>query len=153
MPKPLRPKKSPKSNVVEDKKPKRRTGKPAGNRNNTVPKREEKVAKAHRDPRIGSKKPVVLIADKAKTTDKARFFSPAAELKAIEADQRLDGLMDKIDAGQALTAEEQRYVDGKLSRHQELCALMGIAAEDDQDIDEQDLLDKFENSSLDPFRK
>ncbi|MBN7821840.1 Der GTPase-activating protein YihI [Bowmanella yangjiangensis] len=144
--------KAKKQQPEQDRKPKRRTGKPAGTRNNVTPKKAEQLAKAPRDPRLGSKKAVPLVVEKSEAQPKAKYFSPAAELKSIEQDTRLDALMDRLDAGDKLSAEEQRYVDSKLARHQELCQLMGIDPEAEQD-DDDDLLDKFEKINLDQFKK
>ncbi|GGO66830.1 Der GTPase-activating protein YihI [Bowmanella pacifica] len=144
--------KAKKQQPEQDKKPKRHTGKPAGTRNNVASKKAEQVAKAPQDPRLGSKKAIPLVVEKAAAQPKAKFFSPAAELKSIEQDTRLDTLMDRLDSGQKLSAEEQRYVDSKLARHQELCKLMGIEPEAEQEED-SDLFDKFEKINLDQFKK
>ncbi len=137
----------------------KKKGKPAGNKQTEgqTKKNQQAVKRAPADPRVGSKKPVSLTATTASRTNKPakpKFFSPQQELDAIENDSRLDSLLDKLDAGKRISAEEQAYVDGRLKRHKQLCQLLGINPEEEQSAQQQepDLLAKFERSNLDEFK-
>lgn len=48
------------------------------------------------------------------------MLSPQAELDMLENDERLDALLERLEEGEALNAEEQSWVDAKLDRIDEL---------------------------------
>lgn len=139
--------------VVSPSKPKKKVGNPSGSRHSAKVDQEQSHKTQNRDPRVGSKKAVPLIVEDkpAKQKPKQTFFSPKHELEAIENDQQLATLLDKVDNQQTLTPEQQKYVDEKLARHKTLCELLGIVDEEEpeqgEDI-EDDPLAKFE--SIDP---
>lgn len=120
---------------------KKHKGKTPGSRHNVEQKKPEKsTAATNKDPRLGSKKPVQLIKSMpANNIAKRKYATPAEELAALEADDRLATLLDKLDEGNAITKEEQHYVDTKMARHKVLCELMGIHDDDD----EEDEIDEF----------
>ena len=64
-------------------------------------------------------------------------MSPQEELTLLENDQRLDALLDLIDDGKALSAEDQAYVDQTLDRIDVLMELLGIELGDDEDDEEE----------------
>lgn len=133
-------------------KPKKKTGKPSGSRHNVdTPKKKPIVARTAVDPRLGSKKPVSLIA-KAPEKSKPKYFSPAQELEAIENDLRLGKLLDKQDQNKKLSYEEQQYLDKTLARHRQLCELLGIEDDDDPESEEMDIMDKLDASHLERFK-
>ena len=73
-------------------------------------------------------------------------------MAAIENDERLNLLLDRLDDGQSVSADDEAWLDAKLARHQELLAELGI---DDEDEDEQqpspdDLLQRFIDDDFDP---
>ena len=75
------------------------------------------------------------------------------ELAAIENDERLNLLLDRLDDGQSVSAEDEAWLDTKLARHQELLAELGI--DDEEDEEEQaaspdDLLQRFIEDDFDP---
>lgn len=96
-----------------------------------------------KDPRVGSRKPVSLSPAVAPAKPKPQAKpaaqakpNPAAlekELLAIENDERLSRLLDRLDEGQPITSEEQDWVDAQLARHQVLMAELGLDDEDDDD--------------------
>ncbi|MGL5992258.1 MAG: Der GTPase-activating protein YihI [Aeromonas sobria] len=99
--------------------------------------------KQPKDPRIGSRKPVVLVLDekqKKPTTkpvkEKKLVMTPEQELASIENDDRLNDLLDRLDAGETLEAAEQAWVDQRVDRYQVLMDELGII---DNDEDEDDL--------------
>ncbi|MBN7825882.1 GTPase-activating protein [Bowmanella dokdonensis] len=146
--------KASKSSSADDKRHKRHSGKPAGSRNTEAKEALVTKSRSPKDPRIGSRKPVPLVAPEKTPAEPLRHFSPARELKAIEQDQRLEALMDKVDSGHKLTAEEKSYVDKQLARHLELCQMLGIETEtpEAQDDPEEDLYDRFHNIDVDKFK-
>jgi uncharacterized protein len=99
--------------------------------------------KQPKDPRIGSRKPVVLVIDEKKTKsaapkplkEKLLVMTPEQELASIENDDRLNDLLDRLDNGETLEAAEQSWVDQRVDRYQELMDELGII---DTDEDEDD---------------
>jgi len=100
-----------------------------------------------KDPRIGSKKPVSLVADgttvsapvkkvaKPAAAKKVRL-SPEEELAQLENSERLDTLLDRMESGDTLSAEEQAWLDETLDRIDELMEQLGINMDDEAE-DEQ----------------
>jgi ribosome assembly protein YihI (activator of Der GTPase) len=82
-----------------------------------------------------------------------KYATPAEELAALEADGRLSALLDKLDEGKTLTAEQQRYVDEKMARHRILCDLMGIRDDEDEDDDDLDDFDKLDSINIDDYTR
>jgi ribosome assembly protein YihI (activator of Der GTPase) len=133
-----RPPRKPKAVREQEKRIRKPKGKPAGSRHNDVSaKKENNHGKSAKDPRIGSKKPVQLIADSKtkKAEPKKRYATPQKELEAIEADQKLMDLLDRQDNDETLTYEERDYVNTKLDRHKVLCDLLGISEDSENDDD------------------
>ncbi|GGF64605.1 Der GTPase-activating protein YihI [Alteromonas lipolytica] len=133
---------------------KKHKGKAPGSRHNVEQKKADKTTvSVNKDPRHGSKKPVPLVKAAAATTniEKRKYATPAEELAAIEADDRLASLLDKLDAGKAISKEQQQYVETKMARHKILCELMGISDEEkEDDIDDFAALDALK---LDDYEK
>ncbi|NMH60611.1 Der GTPase-activating protein YihI [Alteromonas ponticola] len=131
---------------------KKSTGKPAGSRHNVESTgNNPNQKKTANDPRIGSKKPIPLIA-KPTQAEKRRYATPTQELAEIEADDRLAMLLDKAENGDKLTASEQQYVNEKMARHRVLCDLLGISDEESADEDETSPLDNIERLNIDDFK-
>ena len=63
-------------------------------------------------------------------------MTPEQELASIENDDRLNDLLDRLDAGETLEAAEQAWVDQRVDRYQVLMDELGII---DNDEDEDDL--------------
>ncbi|MCT4707494.1 Der GTPase-activating protein YihI [Enterobacteriaceae bacterium H16N7] len=99
-----------------------------------------------KDPRIGSKKPIALGVTEApaakpkqhKPKSEKPMLTPQAELDLLENDERLDALLERLEEGEALSAEEQTWVNAKLDRIDALMAELGIAYEDDEEEDKGD---------------
>ncbi|MEJ6120749.1 Der GTPase-activating protein YihI [Vibrio sp. 2-Bac 85] len=146
-------------------------GNKAGNRNAVESKQsaQKNQRQANNDKRIGSKKPIaltsndqpqeavkpkVLLQPKAKviksTVQQAPKLSPEKELSELENNERLNDLLEQMETDQALSKEDQTWVDKQMKRHQELMKKLGWI--DDQG--EEDLLQQFEDASsaLDEFR-
>ena len=113
-------------------------GNPSGSRHNVEVKKNRLAAtkKQINDPRHGSKKPIVL------TPEVKRYTTPAEELAAIESDDRLATLLDKIERDEPLKKAQQTYVDEKIARHKVLCDILGLS---DSEADERQQIDPLEN--------
>ncbi|GAA0860033.1 Der GTPase-activating protein YihI [Aliiglaciecola litoralis] len=140
-------------------KPKKHKGNVSGTRNSVVKADAQNSGqRQNNDPRIGSKKPIpLLVKEKSDSVEvkKAKFFSPAQELKAIEDDERLATLLDQLDEDKSISKEDQAYVDATLARHKILCGLLGIGEEDEEQQtapDEDDPFARFESIDINKFK-
>ncbi|WP_265433479.1 Der GTPase-activating protein YihI [Aeromonas salmonicida] len=128
----------------ERKRAAKRKGLKAGSRQQAEQSSKNNNGKQAKDPRIGSRKPVALIVDEkgAKpvapkpTKEKKLVMTPEQELAAIENDDRLNDLLDRLDAGETLEATEQAWVDQRVDRYQELMDELGIIDNDDDEEDD-----------------
>lgn len=68
--------------------------------------------------------------------EKKLVMTPEQELASIENDDRLNDLLDRLDAGETLEAAEQAWVDQRVDRYQELMDELGIIDNDDDEDDE-----------------
>ncbi|ARU95931.1 Der GTPase-activating protein YihI [Tatumella citrea] len=124
---------------------KKHKGLATGNRSNPEAKQGQggRGSKDAADPRLGSKKPVPLIADgavAAKPVVKRRETAPALsardELAALENSERLDSLLDRLENGEKLPAEDQAWLDSTLDRIEVLMEKLGIDLDDDSDAED-----------------
>ncbi len=97
------------------------------------------------DPRIGSKKPIPLGVTEStpavkqhKPKSEKPMLSPQAELDLLENDERLDALLERLEEGGSLNAEEQAWVDAKLDRIDALMQQLGLSYDDDEDEEEEE---------------
>jgi len=96
------------------------------------------------DPRIGSKKPIQLgvteapVKKQQQPKSEKKMLSPQAELEMLENDDRLDGLLERLEEGETLSAEEQNWVDEKLDRIDALMQQLGLSYDDDEDEPEEE---------------
>jgi len=102
-------------------------------------------ANSPKDPRIGSKKPVALVADgktaavkpkksaEKPAVEKKVRLTPEEELAKLENDERLDMLLDRLENGETLSAEDQGWLDASLDRIDELMEQLGIVMDDAED--------------------
>ncbi|MBW6054856.1 GTPase-activating protein [Escherichia coli] len=98
---------------------------------------------APKDPRIGSKTPIPLgvtekVTKQHKPKSEKPMLSPQAELELLETDERLDALLERLEAGETLSAEEQSRVDAKLDRIDELMQKLGLSYDDDEEEEEDE---------------
>ncbi|CBG90599.1 Der GTPase-activating protein YihI [Citrobacter rodentium] len=96
-----------------------------------------------KDPRIGSKTPIPLgVTEKVTRQQKPKsekpMLSPQAELDLLETDERLDALLERLEAGETLSAEEQSWVDARLDRIDELMQKLGLSYDDDEEEEEDE---------------
>ena len=128
----------------ERKRAAKRKGLKAGSRQQVEQSNNKSGNGQSKDPRIGSRKPVVLVVDDKQkkpaapkaVTEKKLVMTPEQELAFIENDDRLNDLLDRLDAGETLEAAEQAWVDQRVDRYQELMDELGIIDNDDDEDDE-----------------
>ena len=143
--------------VPVDRKPKKKSGKQAGNRQKEAFDSgvDAKEPAKNKDPRIGSKKPIDLGGPvkataqpfKAKIKNKVKAdSSPIAairvveadtsleqELAAIEDDSRLQSILEQQEDDISLSNEDVDYFNEKMERHEQLREMLGL---DDEEEDE-----------------
>ncbi|MBS4695609.1 GTPase-activating protein [Aeromonas allosaccharophila] len=128
----------------ERKRAAKRKGLKAGSRQQVEQSNNKSGNSQSKDPRIGSRKPVVLVVDDKQkkpaapkvVKEKKLVMTPEQELASIENDDRLNDLLDRLDAGESLEAAEQAWVDQRVDRYQELMDELGIIDNDDDEDDE-----------------
>ena len=131
-----------------------------------------KSGSGSKDPRVGSRKPVALVVEPAKkpvAAKPAKAVKTAEqiaeqqakqlqlkleqELATIENDERLNLLLDRLDDGLSVSADDEAWLDARLAHHQELLVALGMD-DDDDDVAEpaspDDLLQRFINDDFDP---
>ncbi|MBL0668161.1 GTPase-activating protein [Aeromonas jandaei] len=146
----------------ERKRAAKRKGLKAGSRQQVEQQKGKSAGKQAKDPRIGSRKPVALIVEEkgSKSTvskavkEKKLVMTPEQELASIENDDRLNDLLDRLDAGETLEAAEQAWVDQRVDRYQELMDELGIIDNDDDEetddtFEESDYEESFQPASED----
>ncbi len=112
--------------------PKQKAGNPPGHRQQVAEAAAVKAVKAKRDPRIGSRKPVPLVG-LCPVTAAVDRAEARRQLLALEADERFNALLDRIDGGDTLNASEQAEFDAFISRHEQLLEDAGEAAAGDEE--------------------
>lgn len=55
----------------------------------------------------------------------------------LENDDRLDALLERIEAGERVNREDQQYIDTKLDRINELMTQLGIEFSDEEEDEEE----------------
>ncbi|WP_449544795.1 Der GTPase-activating protein YihI [Lelliottia amnigena] len=130
------------------KRDKKHSGHSAGSRaNGSSASGSSAQSSKQKDPRIGSKTPIPLgvtdapVVKQHKPKSEKPMLSPQAELDMLENDERLDALLERLEAGEKLNAEEQKWVDAKLDRIDELMQQLGLSYEDDEDDEEEEKQD------------
>ena len=131
------------------KREKKHRGHTAGSRANPVADSQKSGNNNQpKDPRIGSKKPIALGNDvvasstqkPAKTVpvkaEKKPRLTPQEELAVLENDERLDTLLDRLENGETLSAEDQAWLDKTLDRIDVLMEQLGITLDDDVEDEE-----------------
>jgi ribosome assembly protein YihI (activator of Der GTPase) len=84
----------------------------------------ETTTSVEKDPRHGSQRKVTLI------------MTPEQELKQLQDDVKLQSLMERFANDETLTTKEQRYLDEKSERYEQLAAQLGYPLDDDWDDEE-----------------
>ncbi|RYV03927.1 GTPase-activating protein [Shewanella sp. OPT22] len=144
---------------------KRNNGKKPGSRQNESQlKSDSRVAGTPKDPRHGSKKAISLTVEAPKKVasspkPKQPKIDDQQRLLQLEEDPRLNQLLDQLEEGRVLAAEDEKWLNTQLDEMERLMDKLGLTAEDDikpapTDKDEQ-LLQQFESgeSALDMYRQ
>lgn len=145
----------------EDKKKKKRKGLASGSRHSATENNNKHQALEKKDPRIGSRKKVPLVVEFVNKPEKGMTIppmkleeklpkqDPMLELELLESNECLNQLLDDLEAGKTLSAEDQQFVDDCLDRIAQLMDELGISEDDDP---EEDLLRTFEKIDINQFR-
>lgn len=162
----------------KDKKPKKKTGLKSGNKQQVaVKKQKQPTSKTAKDPRIGSKTPIVLIKEtpkQAPTTSKPlnnqdaiaaikkapEPLSLAEQLAAIENDERLWSITEQQENGQELSQTDVDYYNQQMDEYQRISEQLGadedsnndqVSAQDNDDdsLSEEELWQKFNSDDYD----
>lgn len=156
-----------------DKKPKKKTGKTPGNRQQEAVRKNKDKQTSHqqKDPRIGSKKPIVLVKEQAKPTEKkakpvAKASAIAAiryvdsepcvteQLAALENDTQLQLILSKQEEGEPLSDSEVDYYNEMMDKYEALSAQLEQEVDEeisDKPLSDDDLWDKLDSSDLSKF--
>jgi len=151
----------------KDESKKKGAGLKSGNRNSMqdVKSVGSQQQSAKKDPRIGSKKPIALGADAIQDPAqdlllplqqpkallkavKPITLSPAQELAEIEADERLQALLERVEQDEVLTGKDAKYFNSKTARLTVLLDQLGMT-DDDTSSDAM----AIENEDEDPLAK
>lgn len=151
---------------------KKRKGLSSGSRTAEVQdkKKGNGGARKNQDPRVGSKKPIQLVAAPTPVAQPAPVkvkkpkpvvVEPVApvmtfeqELDLLENDARLSALLVRLDNDEVLSQDDQDYVDERVERHQFLLAELGYDEEDfdddeyDEDEWDEDMMAQLDAQSL-----
>jgi ribosome assembly protein YihI (activator of Der GTPase) len=155
--------------ALKDQRKKKSKGAKAGSRNAPEALKEDKQVTAgssNKDKRLGSKKPISLKPETAKPESAEpkmmRHLKPQVELKEVkpsltpeqeleqlENDPRLMKLLEQHERGELITGKDAKFFNRSVARHQELCELLGIDDEfEEDDIIEDDPLENFMSDDL-----
>ncbi|MCL1124427.1 Der GTPase-activating protein YihI [Shewanella surugensis] len=108
------------------------------------------------DPRHGSKKPIQLaikIEKPSPKKEKSPKMSDEDKLLKLEDDPRLNSLLDMLEEGKNLTADDQEWLNKQLTRIEQLMDKLGITDEEEVStsvktaVTDDDLFDKFESGA------
>lgn len=144
----------------EEKKKRKHKGLASGSRHSAVDAKTENQALDVKDPRIGSRKKVPLMVEFVNKPEKGQVIpvpqteskaklDPMVELEQLENNECLNQLLDQLDEGKKLSAEDQQFVDECLARVEQLMTELGIAEEDEND---EDLYRTFEKIDINQFK-
>ncbi len=158
-------------------KPKKKSGKKAGNRQQEAfaQKKQHQGKSAPKDPRIGSKTPIDLAPSSVQKVVKPKkdTQTPIAAIKviepvqteqsvleqelfAIEEDAQLQTILALQENDAALTEEQVDYFNEKMERHQQLREQLGWDEEDETEEStnndsEDDLWNKLDNNDFSDY--
>lgn len=125
---PLAPSKTPKEKQASDaasKGKKKGKGQPSGQRHSSAKVLQQSRLKGdEKDPRHGSRRKIALV------------MTPEQELKQLQEDTKLQLLVERFENDESLTAEEQRYLDEKSERYEQLVAKLGYELDEEWDDEE-----------------
>ncbi|MBQ4839448.1 MULTISPECIES: Der GTPase-activating protein YihI [Pseudoalteromonas] len=153
--------------AMKEQRVKKNKGNKAGSRNAQEAKIEIKSqAGSQKDPRAGSKKKIALTPEAVQPQTEPqmkRHLTPQVtltkakdpeltleqELQQLENDERLMKLLERHERGELLTGKDAKFFNRAIARHQELCEILGIDDEfEEEDMIEADPLADFVSNDL-----
>ncbi|MCF2828831.1 MULTISPECIES: Der GTPase-activating protein YihI [unclassified Pseudoalteromonas] len=154
--------------ALKEQRSKKTKGKKPGSRNAPeILVKEQSNTTTNKDPRVGSKKPISLVAEpqptksntqpemkrhlqpQVKLTTAVETLTPEQELEQLENDERLMALLERHERGELLTGKDAKYFNRGIARHQELCEILGIDDEfEEGNMLEDDPMDQFMSNDL-----
>lgn len=150
----------------ELKRKKKHKGLASGARHSGQEEKQNITDKA-KDPRVGSRRKVSLIVEEVLpksapqhhnnpkdvieevVAKKSSKLSPMVELERLESNEILNDLLDKIEDGKAISAEDQTFVDECLTRIEELMKELGLNEEEES---EESLYTTFNTIDINQFK-
>ncbi|GGZ21083.1 MULTISPECIES: Der GTPase-activating protein YihI [Shewanella] len=131
------------------------SGNKAGSRQNpAAPKGQKRAGTDKQDIRLGSKKPVALDIVKEKVAQpKQPKLTDEQLLLQLEEDPRLNKLLDQLEEGRELAADDQQWLERQLAKIEKLMEKLGITDLDQSDEapgkghSDDELLEKFESGA------
>ncbi|WP_109077812.1 Der GTPase-activating protein YihI [Aggregatibacter kilianii] len=144
----------------EEKKKRKHKGLSSGSRHSAAENKATNQVKEVQDPRLGSRKKVPLMVEFVNKPQKDQTIAapksepktkldPMRELEQLENNECLNQLLDQLEEGKKLSAEDQQFVDECLARVEQLMTELGIA-EDDENT--EDLYRTFERIDINQFK-
>ncbi|ATD08677.1 Der GTPase-activating protein YihI [Pseudoalteromonas piscicida] len=154
--------------ALKEQRSKKTKGKKPGSRNAPeILVKEQSNTTTNKDPRVGSKKPISLVAEpqsaesntqpemkrhlqpQVKLTTAVETLTPEQELEQLENDERLMALLERHERGELLTGKDAKYFNRGIARHQEICEILGIDDEfEEGDMLDDDPMDQFMSNDL-----
>ncbi len=159
--------------LLKEKRTRKKTGNKPGTRQNVINNNaESKGSNVAKDPRIGSKKPIVLGTkieakvekpnkkiERKQNTASIKVIEPQqnnlqAAIENIENDQTLLAILAKQEDDLALTESEVNYYNELMAKHEELSQKLGLTDDEEPisqatSLSEDDLWSKFNDSDFD----
>ncbi|TNH05065.1 Der GTPase-activating protein YihI [Testudinibacter sp. TR-2022] len=150
----------------EEKRKKKHKGLDAGSRHSAADKNSNKQSAVKADPRVGSRKKIPLMIEMVNKPEKGKVITPikvesavvkpkidpALELEQLENNECLNELLDHLDEGKTLSAEDQQFVDDCLRRIEQLMQELGLNEEDEDENSEDALYRTFNTIDINKFR-
>ncbi|KAE9528324.1 Der GTPase-activating protein YihI [Testudinibacter aquarius] len=149
----------------EEKRKKKHKGLDAGSRHSAADKNSNKQSVVKADPRVGSRKKIPLMIEMVNKPEKGKVITPIKpepteikkidpmlELEQLENNECLNELLDQLDAGKTLSAEDQQFVDDCLRRIEQLMQELGLNEEDEDENSEDALYRTFNTIDINKFR-
>ncbi len=117
------------------------------------------------DTKIGSKKAVELVPQDTPKNLEPRVsvkkkkpqpqLSLEQQLAQVENDERLNALLDQLDAGEELIAKDLAYIDHQTALHRKLLIELGIDYDDvgEEEEDSKEAWQQIDSSEFDEFKR
>lgn len=149
----------------EEKRKRKHKGLASGSRHSAAENQDLAQHTTAKDPRLGSRKKVPLVVEFVNKPEKGQVITPMKtaekptaldpqirlenELTELENNECLNQLLDELDAGKKLSAEDQQFVDECLERIAFLMDELGIQ---DEEENADDLYRTFEKIDINQFK-